>query len=443
MINYKKLKGVYMNHKLSSFLIAMIGLTVMLCYVSSFARLDFGSWPPKTKQRVIFDADINQDPDDVAAITVVHKFADAGLCDIIAMGTSVPKNKVALGIDAFNTYYGRPNIPIGRVKRTNGAENVFQWLFSEYAYSSTAIQYPCNLDTNNIPEACQLYKQVLAQQPDSSVTIIITGYPTNVAQLLLLPGGMDIVRKKVRMVVQMGGSNTCCCNGKEGNFWVDLTSSKIITDSLPVPIVYSGFEVGGQLNSGTGFKSQPTTSPARAVFASTNFSRSSWDPCATLFALAGLGPTSQPYFKIGSDSGYQTVNLSDSSNKWICTNIPGKNPQGFIYLIGNSTSDANLVRVLDSLYALPVPLSTLTGHSLSINISAETKLIWKAGIFHVDGIANGKLELFDESGRTLIKTAIINSRASVKELSNQATRSFLYRLKQNDKVIASGKIVIR
>jgi hypothetical protein len=284
-----------------------------------------------------------------------------------------------------------------------------------------------------------LYKQVLAGQPDSSVTIIITGYATNVAQLLLLPGGMDLVRKKVRMVVQMGGGNECCCGGKEGNLWVDALSSKIMADSLPVPMVYSGFSVGAQTNTGAGFRNQPTTRPARAVFAGSNFSRSSWDPCATLFAMAGFGPTSKPYFKIGSNTGYQTINMSDSGNKYICTDVPGKAPRAFISMIGDpNQSDPNLVRVLDSLYGLASP--PITGTVAAQNVKNNIfRVSLKGGILTTSGIDNGIIELYDEMGRLCQKTAIINNIVVVTS-KNKNPQVLLYKIKQMNRSIAYGTI---
>jgi hypothetical protein len=247
-------------------------------------------------------------------------------------------------------------------------------------------------------------------------------------------------------VVQMGGSNACCCGGKEGNLWVDAPSSKIVADSLPAPMVYSGFEVGAQTSTGAGFRSQPSTSPARSVFSGSNFSRSSWDPCAALFAMAGFGPGSNRYFKIGSDSGYQTISLSDSSNKWVCAVVPGKAPRGFIYMVGNSgQSDPNLVRVLDSIYALPTPVSP-AAPSLFVNRTAGSPF----GIAFlsdkevaVAGISHGSLELFDELGRTYRKTAIINERASVGQLALPKARFYFYRVRQQEKTVAMGKLIVR
>ncbi|HEX2948997.1 MAG TPA: hypothetical protein VHV83_05445 [Armatimonadota bacterium] len=62
------------------------------------------------------------------------------------------------------------------------------------------------------PDAVMLYQQILSQQPDNSVTIVTTGDMTNLAKLLQMPAennfpsGMDLVKKKVKLWVCMGGN---------------------------------------------------------------------------------------------------------------------------------------------------------------------------------------------------------------------------------------------
>jgi hypothetical protein len=433
-------------------------LLLLIAAMPSFALLDLSAWPPK-HQKIILDQDMTADQDDVGALVLVHKFADAGVCDIIAMGISVPRSgpnygapKVILCMDAINTYYGRPDIPIGQVKRQPyGNFAAYAWLGSDGYSNGVAAQFPHKIDTANVPEACELYKQVLAQQPDTSVTIIVTGYPTNLAQLIATPQGMAIARQKVKMVVQMGGSNTCCCSGREGNLWVDAGASKAVADSFPRPIVYSGSEVGGQTGSGGGFRNAPDANPAKYVYSTTNFSRSSWDPSATLFALAGRGPASNPYFRIGGNLGYQTISLSDSSNKWVCTDAAGRTPQAFIYMISDNfnASDPNLARVLDSIYAVPPKCincpTAAQEHPRAMPSAGSTKSIAFVSDKEVvvTGMSHGSLELFDELGRICGRATIIDGQATVGKITTPNARFYFYRLKQQEKSVACGKIFTR
>src|SRR5580698_11241279 len=63
--------------------------------------------------RVIFDTDMGPDYDDVGAITLLHAFADSGKATILATMSSNKYEGVAAVLNLFNTYFHRPDIPIG------------------------------------------------------------------------------------------------------------------------------------------------------------------------------------------------------------------------------------------------------------------------------------------------------------------------------------------
>ena len=65
--------------------------------------------------KIIFDTDMAEDVDDVGALSILHALADAGEAEILACMISAPHEYVGPCIDVINTYYGRPNIPIGNV----------------------------------------------------------------------------------------------------------------------------------------------------------------------------------------------------------------------------------------------------------------------------------------------------------------------------------------
>ena len=65
---------------------------------------------------VIFDTDFGPDYDDVGAITLLHSFADSGWVQILATMASSRHQNAAAAINVFNTYFNRPEIPIGVVR---------------------------------------------------------------------------------------------------------------------------------------------------------------------------------------------------------------------------------------------------------------------------------------------------------------------------------------
>ena len=70
---------------------------------------------------VIFDTDFGPDYDDVGAITLLHSFADSGYIRILATIASSKHKNAASALNVFNTYFNKPEIPIG-VLRENVVE---------------------------------------------------------------------------------------------------------------------------------------------------------------------------------------------------------------------------------------------------------------------------------------------------------------------------------
>src|SRR5688572_15365153 len=64
--------------------------------------------------RVILDTDLGIDVDDAGALAVLHALADKGEVRILATVANVNDPYAPGALDAINTYYGRPNIPVGR-----------------------------------------------------------------------------------------------------------------------------------------------------------------------------------------------------------------------------------------------------------------------------------------------------------------------------------------
>ena len=70
---------------------------------------------------IILDSDMGPDYDDVGAITILHAYADRGDATILATMASTKYDGVAGVLNAFNTYFNRPGLPVGvpKAKRTN------------------------------------------------------------------------------------------------------------------------------------------------------------------------------------------------------------------------------------------------------------------------------------------------------------------------------------
>ncbi|WKN41021.1 hypothetical protein [Tunicatimonas pelagia] len=113
--------------------------------------------------KIIYDTDMDSDVDDVAATAILHALADRGEAEILATVISSANPWSAPCLNAINTFYGRSDLPIGVPKGEAVSRS------SAYA-QSIAETYPNTVtSSDSLPDAVQLYRQILATQPDSSV----------------------------------------------------------------------------------------------------------------------------------------------------------------------------------------------------------------------------------------------------------------------------------
>lgn len=200
------------------------------------------------KPRILFDTDITGDVDDVLALAMCHSLADRGACEFL--GVTISKNNplTASFVDAQNTFHRRPNLPIG-VTRDEKAQH----RESKYLKLAELPHYPHDLKRNeDARDAVELIRELLAAQPDHSVTIISVGIASNMANLLKAPGGIELIKKKVKALSIMAGAFAFCNRTNyhlEANVINGIGYMQTVADEWPeeVPIVWSGYEIGEAL----------------------------------------------------------------------------------------------------------------------------------------------------------------------------------------------------
>ncbi len=258
------------------------------------------------------------DYDDVGAITLLHAFADSGYIKILATIASTNYKGVAGVFSVFNTYFKRPDIPIA-VPKKHGVN-----IRDPQGWSDTLLaNYPHKIMQNaEVPEAVELYRKVLASQPNKSVIIVTTGFLTNLTALLQSQpdqfsklNGQQLVKKKVKQLVSMAGKFP---SGSEYNVRIDSTASQFLFTHWPSPILLSGFEIGWPIRTGLPLigNNNIQHSPVKDVFRisipmnpSDKEGRMSWDETAVLVAAKGY----ETFFTI--NKGMMIVN-NNGSNTW-------------------------------------------------------------------------------------------------------------------------------
>ena len=70
----------------------------------------------KQPVKLIIDTDMSSDVDDVAAVCIAHALADAGEAKLAAVVHNTGLTEGAGAISVINHYYGRDDVPIGRLQ---------------------------------------------------------------------------------------------------------------------------------------------------------------------------------------------------------------------------------------------------------------------------------------------------------------------------------------
>jgi purine nucleosidase len=250
---------------------------------------------------VIYDTDIDSDVDDVGALAVLHALASRGEANLLAVITTTEDIHGPACVAAINTYFNRPDIPIGVNKEARPDPALPRWLhlrsgFSRYA-RTIAREYPHTLESYDHAEcATALYRRALASQEDNSVVIVTVGHLTNLKNLLLSAPdehsplyGFALVQRKVKLWSGMGGMYP---GGKEANFYRPHPESTVVcVNNWPTKVVFSGWELGRDIiTGGESFRRKiAKDSPVRRAYELyNNFAgRHSWDQTSVLYAVRG------------------------------------------------------------------------------------------------------------------------------------------------------------
>ena len=230
-----------------SFKRIILFVLILVCGIFSSLRAQ----PPV---KIILDTDLGPDSDDAGALAVLHSLTTRGEAEILAVMCSTKNPWCAPCADAINTYYLRPDIPIGTLKgpgSLGGSEDWYGDSFNGYIaghFENDIIHGEYAMDAIN------LYRKILTTNTDSGVHIVVTGPLTNLRDLLISEPdqsselrGWDLIRRKVKFLTVMGGKYP---EGAESNFMADPKAAKEVVEKWPTPIMFSGYEIGEDLLTG-------------------------------------------------------------------------------------------------------------------------------------------------------------------------------------------------
>ena len=296
-------------------------VTVLLASISFLA----GIWQvtlantPVKPVKIIFDTDMGPDYDDVGAIAILHALSARGECEILATVASDGYPYVAPTLEVFNRYYNKPDIPVG----APGADAP-DFSCPNHWNDSLVVNYLPQIKTNrDYPSATEVYRKVLAGQPDQSLVVVTVGFLSNLAALLqsgpdqFSPlNGKELVARKVKKWVAMAGVFP---EGSEFNVIKHADASVYTIQNWPTPALFSGFEIGEKIMTGNkvanqGSKKSPVQWAYQYCLATydkkPSVNRNSWDHTAVLCAVRNP----EDYFYVAGEG--TLICNPDGSNLW-------------------------------------------------------------------------------------------------------------------------------
>ena len=251
----------------------------------------------KEPVKLIFDTDMGNDIDDAMALAMIHSLISRGECELLAVTVTKDHPQAAAFVDLINTFYGRPDIPIGVVKGGMAKEQSKYTVLADHKHGNRQ-RYPHDLTNgNNAPDALQVLRKTLAEAKDKSIVIAQVGFSTNLSRLMntkpddISPlSGMKLIQSKVHHLEVMAGSFTKIGDNDrflEYNVKIDIPNAKRILERWPSEVVVSGFEIGISLRY-----------PARSILE--DFSYVEKHPIPTAYQLYNPTPHERPTWDLTS-----------------------------------------------------------------------------------------------------------------------------------------------
>jgi inosine-uridine nucleoside N-ribohydrolase len=240
--------------------------------------------------RLILDTDMSGDADDAGTLALLHTLADRGECVLLAtvVNRKDHTNASAAAVDAINTYYGRPNLPIG-------TDKVGPTALQRTSLYAAALRdgFPNDIGPDDrAPDAFDVYRRMLQAERDREVVICSVGALSNLAELCLREP--ELVRAKVRRLVVMGG-HFPPADQPETNIATHRDAAAYVARHWPTEIVWQGFEIGNGVITGAALARTPAENPVRRAYELRRYrnrpsiagGQPSYDQAAALYAVRG------------------------------------------------------------------------------------------------------------------------------------------------------------
>lgn len=249
---------------------------------------------------IVFDSDLGNGVDAALALAVLYGLEGKGEARLISNSTTISNLESAAFADALARFYAGPPPAAGAFggfERTQppigmagggalAGDTAVMKAVLEKTTAEGMPAYPHGIKRlNDTADPVALIRNAMTAQYDENCLVVLAGPAINLVGVMDLPGGLDLIGRKVKLLALAAGSYP---DGRADlRVTADLAAAKRLLSEWPTPIVAVGSEVGEGLsfpgssiqkdfawapahpivNAYCAFRSMPYDAPAPAVAA--------------------------------------------------------------------------------------------------------------------------------------------------------------------------------
>ncbi len=209
---------------------------------------------------MILDTDLGNSTDDMLAMQLAFSYQNDGRCKVLGFMNSRQLPMAQDFTDRMLHFYCADDVPLGVVRGDNQYfEIVPYYHLSEVLVADSVALYPrTGIRLEDRLEAWKLYRKILSEQEDNSVSIVCVGMMTNLGLLMDSKAdefsdlsGIELIQRKVKQLDIMG-----CCFERvplryekgflevEYNVGGDVALAKHVLEDWPSALYITPLEAG-------------------------------------------------------------------------------------------------------------------------------------------------------------------------------------------------------
>lgn len=262
---------------------------------------------------IIYDTDMDTDCDDVGALAILCEYVRARRAKLLGVVADAAADDAAPCCEAILRHYG-VDAPVGAVYPSaypDGRLAKYRKIratLTPSRYYNRLLAEPVGKRAEDYPRADLLYRSLLENAEDGSVTVAVVGFPTALADLLAREENRALFAKKVLRVVSMTNVGYPEQTAPNFNYDTEPIGTRAFLAACPVPVFASrdGTDIitGAHLTDAC-----PADHPLRlsyeAYMEGERRGRASWDLVAALFALEPDSPLFSVTYYPGEQMDYE------------------------------------------------------------------------------------------------------------------------------------------